>query len=88
MFVRVWEYEVPDDTMAAFCVAYAPLDGLATVERSLLKDCPSPDREVGHAVRSPDVGTPHRLVFGLCEFGVTAQATAGAVASCAPVIPE
>ena len=34
MFVRVWEYEVPDDTMAAFCVAYAALDGLATVERS------------------------------------------------------
>jgi heme-degrading monooxygenase HmoA len=23
MFLRVWEYEVPDDTMAAFCGAYA-----------------------------------------------------------------
>jgi heme-degrading monooxygenase HmoA len=23
MFVRVWEYEVPEETMTAFCVAYA-----------------------------------------------------------------
>ena len=41
MFVRVWEYQVPDDRIEAFAAAYesldAQLEGLAAAERSLFE---------------------------------------------------